>query len=41
MNPGAYLHPGYPNVMPPFDQLPDEQLDALVQFLVGGQETGS
>jgi cytochrome c oxidase subunit 2 len=41
VNPGAYLHPGYPNVMPPFDQLPDEQLDALVQFLVGGQEAGS
>lgn len=41
VNPGAYLHPGYPNVMPPFAQLPAEQLDALVAFLAAGGEGGS
>ncbi len=38
VNPGATVKSGYPNVMPPFDQLPGEQLDALVGFVVGGQE---
>ena len=36
VNPDAYVHPGFPrNVMPPFE-LRDEQLDALVQYLVAG-----
>jgi cytochrome c oxidase subunit 2 len=36
--PNAYIERGFPrNVMPPFD-LPDEQLDALVQYLVEGQQ---
>ena len=32
-NPSAYIQPGYPNVMPPFSSLPEEQIDALVAFL--------
>ncbi|MBD0349140.1 MAG: cytochrome c oxidase subunit II [Thermoleophilia bacterium] len=39
VNPDAYVERGYPNVMPPFD-LPDEQLDALVEFLSGGAAEG-
>src|SRR2546430_4545172 len=36
VNPDAYIEPGYPKgVMPKtFSQLPKEQLDALVQYLV-------
>jgi cytochrome c oxidase subunit 2 len=36
VEPDAYIHPGFPrNVMPKtYAQLPDEQLDALVQYLV-------
>lgn len=35
VNPNAYVEPGYPKgVMPPFAQLPGEQLDALVQYLI-------
>jgi cytochrome c oxidase subunit II len=38
VEPNAYVHPGFPkNVMPKtFAQLPDDQLDALVQYLVKG-----
>jgi cytochrome c oxidase subunit 2 len=39
-NPGAYIERGYPNAMPPFD-LPDRQLDALVQYLVEATRRGS
>jgi cytochrome c oxidase subunit 2 len=36
-NPNAYVAPGYqPNVMPQF-QLSGDQVDALVQYLTGGQ----
>jgi cytochrome c oxidase subunit 2 len=35
VNPNAYIQPGYPkNVMPPFSQLPKNELDALVQYLI-------
>ncbi len=36
VDPNAYIAPGYPkNVMPTtFAQLPKQQLDALVQYLV-------
>jgi cytochrome c oxidase subunit 2 len=35
VNPNAYVQPGYPkNVMPPFAQLPKNELDALVQYLI-------
>jgi cytochrome c oxidase subunit 2 len=39
VDPDAYIHPGYnANVMPKtYSQLPAEQIDALVQYLVGGQ----
>ena len=37
VNPGAYIEPGYPNVMPPYE-LPEEQLDALVGFLTGAED---
>ncbi len=41
VEPEAYLEPDYPNVMPKtFAQLPAEQLDALVQYLVGDEESG-
>jgi cytochrome c oxidase subunit 2 len=39
-NPDAYIERGYPNAMPPFD-LPDRQLDALVQYLVEATRRGS
>ena len=39
VNPDAYLERGYPNVMPPYN-LPDEQLDALVEFLSRGGGEG-
>ena len=43
VRPDAYVERGYsPNVMPEtYDQLPDEQLDALVQYLVQGSRRGS
>jgi cytochrome c oxidase subunit 2 len=35
VEPDAYVEPGFnPGVMPPFAQLPEDQLDALVQYLV-------
>jgi cytochrome c oxidase subunit 2 len=33
VDPSAYVQPKYPNVMPPFKQLPAKDIDALVQFL--------
>jgi cytochrome c oxidase subunit II len=34
-DPNAYTEKGFPkNVMPPFDNLPKDQLDALVQYLI-------
>jgi cytochrome c oxidase subunit II len=38
VEPDAYIHPGFPrNVMPKtYAELPDEQLDGLVQYLVEG-----
>ncbi|MFN2471312.1 MAG: cytochrome c oxidase subunit II [Gaiellaceae bacterium] len=40
--PGAYVEPGYPNVMPPFTDLSEEQLDQLVRYLAqSGKEAGS
>ena len=37
VQPEVYLEPDYPNVMPKtYAQLPDDQLDALVQYLVDG-----
>ena len=42
IDPSAYVQPGYPNVMPPFKQLPAKDIDALVQFLTaGGGGSGS
>ena len=39
-DPNAYVQPGFPkNVMPPFN-LPADQLDALVKFLVAEQLDG-
>jgi hypothetical protein len=39
VEPNAYIEPGYPRgVMPSYAELPDRQLDALVQYLVRGQE---
>jgi len=39
-DPNAYVQPGYPkNVMPPFN-LPKDQLDALVQYLVQSSKKG-
>ena len=39
VNPAAYLHPGYANLMPAaYAELPDEDLDALVQYLTGGDD---
>jgi cytochrome c oxidase subunit II len=42
VNPNVYIEPDYaPNVMPSsYTTLPDEQLDALVQFLVSGSRGG-
>jgi cytochrome c oxidase subunit 2 len=40
VEPNAVVHPDFqPNVMPPFD-LPDEQLDALVSYLLQEEEGG-
>lgn len=33
VNPGVYLVPGYQNIMPAFDKLSEEQLNALVELL--------
>ena len=42
VNPNAYVEPGYARgVMPPYDQLPEQQLDALVEFLVDASRGGS
>ena len=43
VRPDAYIEPGYPpNVMPKtYAQLPKEQLDALVQYLVEGTTEGT
>jgi cytochrome c oxidase subunit 2 len=39
-DPNAYVQPGYPkNVMPPFN-LPKQQLDALVQYLIQSSSKG-
>jgi cytochrome c oxidase subunit 2 len=39
VEPGAYLHPGYQDLMPKtFSELPDDQLDALVQYLTAEGE---
>ncbi len=41
VNVGAYIEPGYQNVMPnTFGQLPKDQLDALVDYLVQGARKG-
>ena len=42
VDPNAYVERGYPpNVMPKtYTELPDEQLDALVEYLLKGQERG-
>ena len=41
VNPNAYVQKGYPkNVMPPFDSLPKDQLDALVQYLIQSSKKG-
>jgi cytochrome c oxidase subunit 2 len=37
IDPSAYVQSGYPNVMPPFKQLPAKDIDALVQFLTAGK----
>ena len=39
VNPDAYIERGYPNVMRPYN-LPDDQLDALVEFLARGVDEG-
>ena len=37
VEPGAYVEPDFPDAMPPaYGQLPKDQLDALVQYLVEG-----
>jgi cytochrome c2 len=39
VDPGAYTEKGFPQgVMPPFNSLPQEDLDALVAFLASGQK---
>jgi cytochrome c551/c552 len=39
VDPSAYLHPGYADLMPKtFAELPEDQLDALVQYLTEGGE---
>jgi cytochrome c oxidase subunit 2 len=41
VDPNAYVEKGYPqNVMPPFDNLPKGQLDALVQYLIDSSKKG-
>jgi cytochrome c oxidase subunit 2 len=41
VDPNAYTQPGFPkNVMPPFDNLPAAQLDALVQYLIQSSKKG-
>jgi cytochrome c oxidase subunit 2 len=38
VDPSAYLHPGYADLMPPsYAELPDDELDALVQYLTSGE----
>jgi cytochrome c oxidase subunit II len=38
-NPNAYVEPGFqPGIMPSFQTLPADQVDALVKFLSGGQK---
>jgi nitric oxide reductase subunit C len=34
VNPGGYVVPDYANAMPPYSALPEEQVDALVQYLM-------
>jgi cytochrome c oxidase subunit 2 len=42
VKPDAYLHPGYADLMPKnFGELPKDQIDALVQYLVEGGAKGS
>ena len=40
VDPNTYIEKGYqPNIMPStFKSLPKQQLDALVQFLIGGKK---
>ncbi len=38
VEPGAQLAKGYQNIMPPYSQLSDEQLDSLVQYLLRGSK---
>ncbi len=41
VNPNAYVQPGFPKgVMPPFANLPKDQLDAVVQYLVESSKGG-
>jgi cytochrome c oxidase subunit 2 len=40
VSPKAYVQPGYQALMPSFASLPSSQLDALVQYLVGGSKKG-
>jgi len=41
VKPNAYIEPGFPRgLMPAYDELEGEQLDALVDFLVGSSEAG-
>jgi cytochrome c oxidase subunit II len=41
VDPNAYTEKGYPkNVMPPFANLPKDQLDALVQYLIQSSKKG-
>jgi cytochrome c oxidase subunit 2 len=41
VDPNAYVQPHYhPNIMPPFDNLPKAQLDALVQYLIQSSKKG-
>jgi cytochrome c oxidase subunit 2 len=41
VSPKAYVQPGYQPLMPSFASLPSSQLDALVQYLVGGSKKGA
>jgi len=42
VDPNAYVQPGYNrNVMPPFANLPKDQIDSLVQFLTSSSKGGS
>jgi cytochrome c oxidase subunit 2 len=41
VDPNAYVQPGFPKgVMPPFATLPQDQLDALVSFLIASSKGG-